>query len=205
MNIGVLGGTFDPVHRGHIMMAGEARQALGLDEVLMLPAGQPMSKTGHCVTSAADRLAMVRLAAEGRPWLRVSTMEIERPGPSYTADTLEVMRDIYGPAVGIYFILGWDSLEQLPTWHEPARIIGLCRLAAVPRPGQAHPDMRALEKAIPGITGRVVFLDRPCVDISASAIRDMVGRGEPVGRLVPRKVAAYIKEHGLYLKTGGKN
>lgn len=205
MSIGVLGGTFDPVHRGHIMMAEEAREALALAGVWLVPAGQPMSKTGQCVTSAEDRLAMVRLAAAGRPWLKVSTMEIERPGPSYTVDTIAALRTQYGHADEIYFILGWDSLEQLPTWHEPARLISLCRLAAVPRPGHPRPDMRAMEEAIPGISGKVTFLDRPCVDISASVIRDMVGRGEPVEHLVPGKVAAYIKKRGLYMKPGGKN
>jgi nicotinate-nucleotide adenylyltransferase len=205
VKIGVLGGTFDPVHRGHIMMAEEARKALGLSEVLMVPAGQPMSRTGHCVTSAADRLAMVRLAAAGRPWLKVSVMEIERPGPSYTVDTIAALIKQYGPADEIYFILGWDSLAQLPTWHEPSRLVSLCRLAAVPRPGHPRPDMRALERAIPGISGKVVFLQRPRVDISASAIREMVSRSEPVEHIIPEQVAAYIKEHGLYLEAGGKS
>ncbi len=205
VKIGVLGGTFDPVHRGHIVMAEEARKTLGLAEVLMVPAGQPMSKTGHCVTSPADRLAMVKLAAGERAWLKVSTMEIERPGPSYTVDTIAALKKQYGASAEIYFILGWDSLDQLPTWHEPARLVNLCRLAAVPRPGHPRPDMPALEKDIPGISGKVVFLDRPWLDISASAIRDMVSRGEPVERLVPENVAAYIKEHGLCLKSGGNS
>jgi nicotinate-nucleotide adenylyltransferase len=204
VKVGVLGGTFDPVHRGHVMMAEEARRALGLVEVLMIPAGRPMSKTGQCVTSAADRLAMVKLAAAGRRWLKVNTMEIERPGPSYTVDTIAALQERYGPAGEIYFILGWDSLEQLPTWHEPARLVSLCHMVAVPRPGHPRPDMAALEKALPGISGRVVFLERPRVDINASAIREMVCKGEPIDRLVPDEVAAYIREHGLYQKSEGK-
>ncbi len=204
MKIGVLGGTFDPVHRGHLIMAEEARKALGLSEVLMVPASQPTWKTRHCVTSAADRLAMLRLAAAGRPWLKVSTMEIERPGPSYTIDTIVALKERYGPGDELFFILGWDSLEQLPTWHEPARLIGLCRLVAVPRPGRPPPDMAALEKALPGIAGKVVFLDKPWVDISASAVREKAERGEPIEDLVPEDVAAYIKAHGLYKISGGK-
>jgi nicotinate-nucleotide adenylyltransferase len=203
MKIGVLGGTFDPIHRGHLMMAEEARKELGLARVLLVPAGRPVFKTGRRVTAAGHRLAMVRLAAEGRPWLEVSTMELDRPGPSYTVDTIAELRSVNSPEDEIYFILGWDSLAQFPDWREPARLASLCRLAAVPRPGQDRPDLAALEKAIPGISGRVVFLERPCVDISASAIRKMAGRGESIERLVPEKVAAYIKEHKLYLKAGG--
>jgi nicotinate-nucleotide adenylyltransferase len=204
VKVGVLGGTFDPVHRGHVMMAEEACKTLDLEEVLMVPAGQPVSRAGQCVTSAADRLAMVRLAAAGRPWLKVSTIEIERPGPSYTVDTIAALREQYGPTADFYFILGWDSLEQLPAWHEPARLVGLCRMVAVPRPGHPRPDMAALEKVLPGLSGRVVFLERPRVDISASAIREMVCKDKPIDHLVPEEVAAYIREHGLYRKSGGK-
>jgi nicotinate-nucleotide adenylyltransferase len=206
MKLGVLGGTFDPVHRGHLMMAGEARRELDLGEVLMVPAGRPMSKTGHRITAARHRLAMLRLALRPaeRPWLKLSTMEIERPGPSYTVDTVAALKASSG-GDDIYFILGWDSLEQLPTWREPERLVGLCRLAAVPRPGQTRPDLAALERAIPGISGRIVFVERPCVDISASDIRERVGRGEPVGGLVPDGVADYIEKHRLYVKSGGKH
>ena len=201
MRLGVLGGTFDPVHRGHLMMAEEARVTLGLARVLLVPAGRPMSKPGRRVTAARHRLAMVRLAADGLPWLEVSAMEVERPGPSYTVDTISALRTQYGPDVEVFFILGWDSLVQLPAWHEPDRLVSLCRLVAVPRPGQVQPDVRELERAIPGISERVVFLDRPCVDISASAIREAVGRGEPVDHLVPETVAGYIREHRLYIKS----
>jgi nicotinate-nucleotide adenylyltransferase len=205
MKVGVLGGTFDPIHRGHLMMAEEARRELGLARVLLVTAGRPMSKTGRRVTAAGHRLAMVRLAAAGREWLEVSTLEVRRPGPSYTVDTIAALKDKEGRDDEIFFILGWDSLAQLPTWHEPARLVGLCRLAAVPRPGQPRPDLEALEKVIPGISGRVLFMDKPCVDISASAIRETAGRGEPIGHLVPENVAAYIKEHGLYVKAGGRS
>ena len=201
MKLGVLGGTFDPVHRGHLMMAEEARVRLGLARVLLIPAGRPMSKPGRRVTAARHRLAMVRLAADGLPWLEVSAMEVERPGPSYTVDTISALRTQYGPDVEVFFILGWDSLVQLPAWHEPDRLVSLCRLVAVPRPGQIQPDVGELERAIPGISERVVFLDRPCVDISASAIREAVGRGEPVDHLVPETVAGYIREHRLYIKS----
>jgi nicotinate-nucleotide adenylyltransferase len=198
MKIGVLGGTFDPVHRGHIMMAEEAKNALSLSEVLMVPAGQPVYKIHKNIASAEHRLAMLRLAVAGRPYLKVSTIEIERPGPSYTVDTIAGLRKQYGGGDEIYFILGWDSLAQLPDWREQVRLVSLCFLAAVPRPGRPRPDLEALEVRVPGISKRVVFLEKPQVDISASAIREMAARGESIDHLVPAPVAGYIKKHRLY-------
>ena len=201
MKIGVLGGTFDPVHRGHVMMAEEARDTLSLSEVLMVPAGHPMFKVNNKIAPAEHRLAMLRLAVAGKPHLRVSTIELERPGPSYTVDTIAALRERYGGGDEIYFILGWDSLEQLPEWYEPARLISKCFLAAVPRPGWTRPDLKTLEAGVPGISRRVVFLEKPRVDISALAIREKAARGESIARLVPATVADYIKKHKLY--TGG--
>ncbi len=198
MKIGVLGGTFDPVHRGHIMMAEKARDTLELSEVLLVPAGQPMLKVNNRITSAEHRLAMLRQAVAGRHDLKVSAVEIERPGPTYTVDTIAGLIERYGGRDEIYFILGWDSLEQLPEWREPARLISLCFLAAVPRPGWSRPDLKALEADVPGISERVVFLEKPQVDISASAIREMVAGGKSIDHLVPVPVADYIKEHKLY-------
>lgn len=198
MKIGVLGGTFDPVHRGHIMMAEEAGEKLSLSEIIMVPAGQPMSKPDIPVTPSEHRLAMLCLAVAGKPGLKLSTMEIERLGPSYTVDTIAELKGQSGKGDEIYFILGWDSLEQLPEWREPARLISLCFLAAVPRPGWSRPDLKALEADVPGISERVVFLEKPQVDISASAIREMVAGGKSIDHLVPVPVADYIKEHKLY-------
>jgi nicotinate-nucleotide adenylyltransferase len=198
MKTGILGGTFDPVHRGHIMMAEEAKDTLDLSEVLMVPAGQPVYKGGVAVTSAEHRLAMLRLASAGKPYLRVSTIEIERPGPSYTVDTIVALREQYGTRDEIYFIIGWDSLEQFPGWREPERIISMCYLAAIPRPGWPRPDLNALEAALPGISERIVLLEKPLVDISASAIRGMAAGGKAIDHLVPGPVADYIKKHKLY-------
>lgn len=198
MKIGVLGGTFDPVHRGHILMAEEAKNALSLSEVLMVPAGQPVYKINKNIASAEHRLAMLRLAVAGRPYLKVSTIEIEHPGPSYTVDTIAGLRKQYGVGDEIYFILGWDSLAQLPEWREPARLVSLCFLVAVPRPGRPRPDLNSMEASLPGISRRVVFLEKPQVDISASAIRVMAARGESIAQLVPGPVAEYIKKNKLY-------
>ena len=198
LKIGVLGGTFDPVHLGHIMMAEEAKASLDLSEVLLVPVGQPMSKPSEKVTPAKHRIEMLRLAVAGSPHLKVSTVEIERQGPSYTVDTIDGMRKIYGSGDEIYFILGWDSLAQLPDWHEPSRLVAMCFLVAVPRPGWARPRLKALEGVLPGISKKVIFLDRPKVDISATAIREMAANGESIDHLVPKPVAEYIKKNKLY-------
>ncbi len=201
MKIGVLGGTFDPVHLGHVRMAGEARQALGLAEVIFVPAGQPMLKSvDRIITPAGQRVEMLRLALIGKPYFKISCMEIERPGPSYTVDTLDAITKRYGGQAGLYFILGWDSLAQLTDWREPGRIVAMCHLVAVPRPGYPRPDLSILEKKIPGISPKVTFLDKPNLDISATMIREKVARGEAIDRLVPGLVAEYIKKYRLYLK-----
>lgn len=197
MGIGVLGGTFDPVHIGHVKMAEEARVSLHLSRVILVPAGQPLLKPAHPITPAEHRLRMLDLALAGKPGLIVSTVEIERAGPSYTVDTMAGLKAQYG-ADDLFFILGWDSLAHLPEWRDPSRLIGLCYLVAVPRPGCARPDLAALEAYIPSISRRVVFLKKPRVNISASAIRERAARGLPLGRLVPGPVADYIKRHGLY-------
>jgi nicotinate-nucleotide adenylyltransferase len=198
VKIGVLGGTFDPVHLGHLMIAEEARFTLGLSEIMLVPAGQPLLKPAHPITPAEHRLEMLRLAIADRPHFRVSTIEIERPGPSYTIDTIAELKGQSGSDDEIFFILGWDSLAQLAEWREPLRIIEMCYLVAVPRPGYQRPNLEALEASIPGISQWVVFLEKPQVDISASAIRELAARGAPVNHLVPGPVAEYIAKHKLY-------
>jgi len=195
---GILGGTFDPVHKGHIMMAKEAKEALELDEVLMIPAGQPMSRPNEVTTPGRHRLEMLKLAVEGIPYLKISTIEIERGGPSYTADTLAELREKSKGGDELYFILGWDSLAQLPNWRQPSRIISMCTLVAVPRPGYAKPRLRKLEAALPGISKTVIFLDKPRVDISATVIRELAAGGQALDELVPKPVAEYIKKNKIY-------
>ena len=198
MKLGVLGGTFDPVHRGHIVIAEEAMKRLALDRLLFIPAGQPWMKDESFITLAEHRLAMVRLAIAHKPRLELSTMEIERKGPTYTIDTLVELRDKLGEREEIYLILGWGSLEGFPQWQEPGRIIRLCQLVIVPRPGYSAPDVKALETKIPGISRRVILLDGPVIDISATDIRERVASGLSISHLVPDEVAEYITEHGLY-------
>lgn len=201
MNIGVLGGTFDPIHNGHLLMAEEARARLNLAVVLFIPAGQPWLKVASPISAAEHRVEMVRLAIADKSYCKLSAMEIERAGPTYTVDTIAELSSQLGSGDELFFILGQDNLTQLPEWKEPSRLVEMCYLVAVPRPGSPSPDLKALEATIPGISQRVMLMDKPKVDISASVIRDRVGRGLSIYHLVPEPVSSYIREHGLYTTT----
>ena len=202
MKVGVLGGTFDPVHLGHLRVAEAVTEKLGLSEILFVPAGQPWWKAGDTVSPAADRVAMLRLALAGKGRFRLSIMEVEGPGPTYTVNTMTELRERLGPAAELFFILGWDNLGQLPRWREPSRLIALCRLVAVPRVDFPPPDLDALEAAIPGISRALLLLEEPRIDINASMVRQRVAKGLSIRGLVPRAVERYIKEHGLYRSEG---
>jgi nicotinate-nucleotide adenylyltransferase len=199
VKIGVIGGTFDPVHNGHLAIAEEVVTRLALVEVLFVPAGRPWLKEDQPVTAVVHRVEMVRRAIAGNPRYQLSTLEIDRPGPSYAVDTIAELRRQYGTGADLYFILGWDSLLELPHWHQPSQLINLCYLVAVPRPGQAAPDLDSLETHVPGISHRVALMDGPLVDISATDIRQRVAQGKSVTDLVPEAVAQYIKQNRLYL------
>lgn len=203
MNIGVLGGTFDPIHIGHIKVAEEVVARLDLPRILFMPAGQPWLKlnNANAISPVPHRLEMVRLGISGNPRFKLSTMEIERRGPTYTVDTIAQLQSQLGAGDEIFFILGWDNLMQLPQWHEPQRLIELCRLVAVPRVDFPLPDLPALEKKLPGITQRVILFDKPRIDVNASQIRQRVAQGLSISDFVPKAVESYIKEHGLYAKA----
>jgi nicotinate-nucleotide adenylyltransferase len=198
MNRGVFGGTFDPIHNGHLMVADEVRERLNLEEVIFVPAGQPWLKTDWVISAAEDRLRMMHIALDGKPEYKISDMEIARGGPSYTIDTIKEMRRETDGEDELFFILGEDNMCQLPQWQEAAELIKLCYLVAVPRPGSARAKLKDLETSLPGITGRVMVLKRPEIDISSSNIRERVGRGLSVRHLVPEAVNRYLKQQGLY-------
>ena len=202
MNIGVLGGTFDPVHRGHIIVAEEVKSRLNLVEVIFVPTGQPWLKVAIPVTLVEHRLQMLRLALADIPYFQLSTIEIERAGPSYTLDTMLELREKLSSEDELFFILGWDKLYELPQWREPSRLIKACYLVAVPRLGCSRPKLKNLESTIPGISQRVMFLDKPKIEISASEIRERVVQGLSIRHLVPEPVNRYIKEHKLYVDSG---
>ncbi|MBM4448764.1 MAG: nicotinate-nucleotide adenylyltransferase [Chloroflexi bacterium] len=199
MNVGILGGTFDPVHNGHLILAEVARKQLNLSVVLFMPAGQPWLKTERIITPAEHRLQMLRLALAGKTGFRISEMEIQRPGPTYTIDTINQLKKDLNTEDELFFILGQDILMQLPQWHEASALVQLCYLVAASRPGVKKPDLKALELKIPGITQRVMLLKEPMIDISATDIRVRVARGLSVRHLVPEPVNRYIKEQRLYV------
>ncbi len=200
MNIGVMGGTFDPIHHGHMAVAEEARTRLALAEVIFIPAGQPWLKADREVSAAEHRMEMVRLAIAGKPYFKLSSMEIERSGLTYTADTLAQLRSRIDSGDGLYFIIGWDDLAQLPRWKSPTKLIKLCFVVVAPRPGYRQPDLKSLETDIPGLSQRVIFMDRPELEVSASEIRDRVASGLSISHLVPESVDRYIRENRLYLR-----
>jgi nicotinate-nucleotide adenylyltransferase len=198
-SLGILGGTFDPVHLGHLAIAEDAREWLGLERVLFVPAAVPPHKPDREVTDARHRLAMVQLAIEGNPAFAVSRLELDRGGRSYTVDTLEAMR-----ADGIvdpWFILSSEALAGLPTWRDPERILELCRLAVLPRGGEPSVDPSWMDAAFPGRASRVRFLPGPLLPISGSVIRRRAAAGRSVRYLVPDAVARYIADQGLYTAT----
>ena len=199
MNIGILGGTFDPVHCGHLAIAKEAKKKLGLRRVLFVPAGRPWLKVNDReITDVKHRVKMVELAIESIPYFELSSIEIERPGPSYTVDTVTELKKRMGSDTEFFLLLGRDSLIELPKWHNPAVLVKICRLAAFTRVMTDPPDLNALEKELPGIKKSTMLLDMKPVDISSSDIRNRIARGLPVKGLVPDAVAAYIREQTLY-------
>ena len=198
MNIGILGGTFDPVHCGHLAIAKEAKKKLGLRRVLFVPAGPWLKVNDREITDVKHRVKMVELAIESIPYFELSSIEIERPGPSYTVDTVTELKKMMGSDTEFFLLLGRDSLIELPKWHNPAELIKICRLAAFTRVMTDPPDLNALEKELPGIKKSTMLLDMKPVDISSSDIRNRIARGLPVKGLVPDAVAAYIREQKLY-------
>ena len=194
--LGILGGTFDPPHMAHLVMAEQAREQLKLERVLFVPVGQQPLKRNRTTTPVELRVAMTQLAIAGNPAFALSRVDVERPGPHYTADTLELLRRAY-PGSELYLLIGSDSLRDLLRWRDPARIVAQARLAVMRRPG-IEPDMQALEAALPGMAGRVEWLDTPRLDISSSDIQRRVREGRSIRYLVPRAVESLITEQGLY-------
>jgi nicotinate-nucleotide adenylyltransferase len=185
------------------MVAEAAREALGLERVLFLPAGRPWLKAHRALTAGHHRVRMVELAVAGNPCFAVARHEVDRAGPTYTVDTLEELRDELGADTPLHFILGQDALQEFHRWKSPERVLELCRLAVVPRPGQADLDWPAFFARYPQAAGRVVLLSEgPQVAISGTDLRRRVAEGRSIRYQVPGAVAEYIQEHGLY-RDGG--
>ena len=200
IKIGILGGTFDPIHMGHLIVAEDIRQKMGLREVLFIPAGRPWLKIqeGKPVSPAEHRLAMVRLAIASNPCFKVSTIEIDRPGLSYSIDTVLELKAKLGAGDEIYFIVGPDALAEFPQWKDSARLVEICQVVGIGRPGHTQADLRKLGRSVPGAAKRIMFINVPQIDISASEIRKRVARRFSIRYLVPDAVADYIARRRLY-------
>jgi nicotinate-nucleotide adenylyltransferase len=199
-----MGGTFDPVHYGHLVVAEEVRATLNLTEMVFVPAGQPPHKPGAAITAVEHRIAMLKLAIASNPYFSLSRVDVDRAGPSYTVDTLQLLRQQWGEGTALYFVVGWDSLEELHTWHDPAgMLVQLTALVAIHRPGyQEVPGYRQrLEEWLPAIRHRLLTMPAPQLDISATDLRQRVAEGRPIKYQVPEVVEQYIAEHGLYRHT----
>jgi nicotinate-nucleotide adenylyltransferase len=197
--VGVLGGTFDPIHIGHLAAAEEVREALGLERILFVPAGIPPHKPDRLISAPQHRLAMVELAIAGNPAFEACRLELDRTGPSYTIDTLEALsHPVDGPAPALTLILSAESFRGLPSWHEPERLFGLAQIAIVPRGGLGPPGKSWLEEHFPGVAARVVPLEAPRLRLSATDIRARVAAGRSIRYLVPDAVIGYIEDHDLY-------
>ncbi len=194
---GVFGGTFDPIHLAHLAIAEAARETADLERVLFVPAAIPPHKAGMTITPAADRYAMVELAVAGNAAFAVSRIELERPGPSYTADTLAALAadDATGD---LSLILSAETFLELPRWHDPDRIVALARLIVVPRDGFPEAGPAFLTDHFGATDVRAIFLDGPHLRISASELRTRAAAGKSLRYLVPDAVAAYIGDHALY-------
>jgi nicotinate-nucleotide adenylyltransferase len=202
--VGILGGTFDPIHYGHLVIAEQVREALQLDRVLFVPAASPPHKLDVSISSAADRAAMVELATAGNAAFSVCRIELDRSGPSYTVDTLEALADearLDGIARSFFFILSSEAAATLPTWRAPVRILELAQLAVVSRPGFPGLDGQALSAMAGGSADRVLTIETLPLANSASDVRARAASGRSVRYLVPPAVESYIRDHRLYLST----
>ncbi|MCB0038997.1 MAG: nicotinate-nucleotide adenylyltransferase [Caldilinea sp.] len=195
--IGILGGTFDPIHIGHLILAEEAWFQLQLDRVYLAPAGDPPHKAGRQLAPVRDRLCMAELATADSDNVIISRVDADRPGPHYTSDMVRLVQAEAGPNTEIYFLMGMDSLRDLPTWHEAAWLVEHARLVALSR-HDVELDWDALETALPGVRGRVIILDMPELEIASHVIQQRVRNGQPIRHMVPRAVEAYIQKHNLY-------
>ena len=195
--IGLFGGTFDPPHIGHLILSAETSAQLGLDRLLWILTPNPPHKQGQPITPLEHRLEMVELAISDNRRFELSTVEIDRPGPHYALDTVKIISE-QNPAADLVYLMGGDSLRDLPAWHRPIDLVAeLCFIGVMRRPGDSI-DLPALEKIIPGLAAKVRYVDAPLLDIAAHEIRQRVADGRPFRYFLPPAVYDYIVEHNLY-------
>jgi len=218
LRLGVLGGTFNPIHNGHLAIARQTREALCLDRILFVPTSDPPHKPHQGLTPAKDRYEMVRLAIASDPLFSISDLELRRPGKSYSIDTIRLLQQEYGTAAALFFLIGLDAFLEFPTWREPETLLGLCSFVVISRPGlsfqslstmallpplpiQSLADLDAGRRSIWDMaigTQRLICLRLPPSEVSASDIRRRIGQNMPVANLLPPLVESYILQHHLY-------
>ncbi|MDU2065951.1 MAG: nicotinate-nucleotide adenylyltransferase [Sporomusaceae bacterium] len=198
--IGLMGGTFDPIHMGHLVTAEAVRNQFDLEKVIFIPAGSPPHKLGSEITSASDRLFMTQLAVESNPYFMVSTMELERSGPSFTIDTLRQFVAEYGERAEFYFIIGADSLVELHTWSHAEELLRLCHFVAAARPGTIYSLSDTLTHFPVELQSRIHQLATPELAISSTEIRQRMEQGLSLRYIVPDPVRQYIIYNRLYEK-----
>ena len=217
-SVGLLGGTFNPIHNGHVAIARQAREVLALDRVVLIPTGDPPHKPHENLAAAKDRFEMVRLAIASDPSLSISDIEVRRSGKSYTIDTIRLLQQEYGPEARLFFLIGLDAFLEFPTWRDPATLLTLCSFVVLSRPGLSFQALSGLP-FIPPIpqaslveldAGRSLRLDVPvgaqsliCLrlppnSVSASDIRARIAQGVPTANLLPPVVESYILQHHIY-------
>lgn len=199
--IGVMGGTFDPIHNGHLFAAEAVRQGFGLDVVIFIPAARPPHKMSGEVSDPEARYLMVELATADNPYFVVSRMELDRPGPSHTVDTISTLKENIGYGADIYFITGADAMQDLCKWKDYDTLLELCKIVAVARPGYSLKATESLRARLgDALSARIYPFEVPALAISSSEIRERVRTGKSIKYLVPPAVEHYIRKAGLYIR-----
>ena len=195
--IGLFGGTFDPPHLGHLILASEAQSQLELDRLLWILTPEPPHKQEQLITSIDHRLAMVELAIKDNPAFELSRIELDRPGPHYTLDTIKLIAE-QNPNADIIPVIGGDSLRDLPKWHEPQKLVYACHWIGVMRRPNEESNLDELESQLPGISSKVHYVDAPLLEIASREIRSRIAKGHSVRYYLPATVYEYINQHHLY-------
>lgn len=199
--IGLYGGSFDPIHFGHLISARSIAEQLDLERIVLIPSARPPHKQGVAMTSAEHRLAMATLAVEGDPLFEISDVELRRDGPSYTYDTVGEFRRVYGDGATLIWIIGGDTLPELPSWYRVAELVQRVRIVTATRPGWTPPDPGVLTPSVGEAAAAMLLRDSlttPEIDISATEVRRRVREGRSIRYLVPESARSYIERHGLY-------
>ena len=198
--LGIMGGTFDPIHFGHLVTAEEALVQFNLDRVVFMPTGQPAFKEGQRVTAAEHRYLMTVVATASNPDFDVSRMEIDRPGLTYTVDTLLALREMHGPQTDLFFITGADAVWEIVTWKDAERVADLCTFIGATRPGYDLATIAAEHEQLARMF-HIEYIEVPALAISSTDVRRRVAERRPIRYLLPESVAAYIRKYGLYQET----